>query len=208
MSVYNQPFHSELSPIFWYVIGQFLHLRLFVFRFHTAIKLKKHYYDQFTRENTHTHGHDISQGHIFFIIIIICAWWCMFSDVDIVQCVFFCQISFLLLQTIIITNDHIWREQQNRTEQNCVQYCTVQHMIRHEVLLGHKTRIVQCCGLCYCCWNFFITFTSIKLFKMIERTRISPHIALQISLFLNPAYSTYGCCVSVCVFESHIGRLK
>lgn len=126
---------------------------------------KKYYYDHVAscrKEQTHTRTWYFSRTYILLLFCLCmmccCCCYCWLCNV----CSF--AIFFYLLLHTIIANDHIWRI----TKQNFVQYNNIAYDTVWKALLGHKTRIVQCCS-CSCCF-FFITFTSIKLFKMIERT--------------------------------------
>lgn len=113
-------------------------------------------------KRTHTRTWYFSRTYIL-LLFCLCMMCCCCCYCWLCNVCSFAIFFYLLLQTII-ANDHIWRI----TKHNFVQYNNIAYDTVWKALLGHKTRIVQCCS-CSCCF-FFITFTSIKLFKMIERT--------------------------------------
>lgn len=69
--------HSQLSPIFWYAIGHFLHL--FVSTFLDFIRQSNENIITIRLQGENTHTHDISQGHtLFYNYHYLCAWCACF----------------------------------------------------------------------------------------------------------------------------------
>lgn len=113
---------------------------------------RKHYYDYVASCRTErTHTHDISQGHIIDFIIILSV-----HDVLLLS-LFPCNVcSFAIFFSSTASNNNCqWPYLTYNKTEFCSDFYNILHMIWYGALLGHKTRIVQCCYCCCCCWFFF-----------------------------------------------------